>query len=147
MSSWPRKRGEPRLQLLVHLLRAADEADGGHAVAPAVQGLVGGGDDLGVVGEAEVVVGAEVEDLAGAAARGDGDGRGLRGADDALGLVQSGGADLVEGGAQVVAYGVEHAEFLQEVTAGRDGGQAVQSRMTLPPRPLAASSNAASKSR
>jgi hypothetical protein len=29
-------------------------------------------------------------------------------ADHALGLVQSGGADLVEGGAQVVAHGVEH---------------------------------------
>ena len=66
MSSWPRNADEPRLELLVHLLGAADEADGGHAVAPAVQRLVGGGDDLGVVGEAEVVVGAEVEHLAGA---------------------------------------------------------------------------------
>ena len=71
---------------------------------------MGGRDDLGVVGEAEVVVGAEVEDLAGTAARGDVHGRGLRGADHPLGLVQAGGADLVEGGAQIVAHGVEHGE-------------------------------------
>ena len=68
VSSVPRKRGEARLQLLVHLLGAADEADRGHAEAPAVQRLLGGGDDLGVVGEAEVVVGAEVQHLAAPAA-------------------------------------------------------------------------------
>ncbi len=39
------ERGEPGLQFLVHLLGAADEAHGRHAVAPAVQRLVGGGDD------------------------------------------------------------------------------------------------------
>ncbi len=108
MSSLAEEGGEPGLQFLVDLLGAADEADGGHAVAPAVQRLVGRGDDLGVVGEAEVVVGAEVEHLTGTATRGDVHGRGLRGADDPLGLVQAGGADLVEGGAQVVAHGVEH---------------------------------------
>ena len=53
--------GQPRLELLVHLLGAADEADRGHAEAPAVERLLGGGDDLGVVGQAEVVVGAEVQ--------------------------------------------------------------------------------------
>ena len=33
---------EGRLELLVQLLGAADEADAGHAVAPAVERLVGG---------------------------------------------------------------------------------------------------------
>ena len=37
--------------------------NGGQAVAPAVEGVAGGGHDGGVVGEAEVVVGAEVEHL------------------------------------------------------------------------------------
>lgn len=141
------ERREPLLQLLVDLLRAADEADRGHPVAPAVQCLVGGGDHLGVVGEAQVVVGAEVEHLTGAATGGDGDGRGLRGADHALGLVESGGLDLVEGRAHVVAYGVEHEGCLLVCTGRYEVGQTVQSRMTLPPRPLAASSKAASKSR
>lgn len=99
---------EPLLQLLVDLLGAADEAHGRQAVAPAVQGLVCRGDDLGVVGEPQVVVGAEVEDLTGAPTGGDGDGGGLRGADDPLGLLEPGVADLVEGRAQVVAYGIEH---------------------------------------
>ena len=45
--------GDPRLELLVLLLRAADEAHRGHAVAIAVERLLGGRDQLGVVGEAE----------------------------------------------------------------------------------------------
>ena len=51
------------LQLLVDRLRAADEADAGHAEAVVVKALVGGGGDGGVLGEAEVVVGAEDDDL------------------------------------------------------------------------------------
>ena len=61
MSSVPRNSLSLRFELLVDLLRAADEADAGHAVAPAVEGLVGGGDHLGMVGQAEIVVGAEVQ--------------------------------------------------------------------------------------
>ncbi|GGQ79065.1 hypothetical protein GCM10010195_38520 [Kitasatospora griseola] len=99
--------GQSLFQFLVHVLGAADEADGRHAVAPAVQRLLGGVDHLGVVGEAQVVVGAEVEHLA-AGAGGDGDLGGLRGADDAFGLEQAGFADLGEGGGEVVADGVEH---------------------------------------
>ena len=49
--------------MFVDLLRPADEADGGHAVAPAREGFLGGGGDFGVVGEAEVVVGAEDKDF------------------------------------------------------------------------------------
>ena len=51
-------------QLLVDILGAADEADGGHAVATLVHGLLGGLDEAGIVGQAQIVVGAEVEGLA-----------------------------------------------------------------------------------
>ena len=43
------------------LLRAADEAHGRQAVAPAVERLVRGRDHAGMIGQAEVVVGAQVE--------------------------------------------------------------------------------------
>ena len=55
--------GDFLLQFLVQVLAAADEADGGHTVAAGVHTLLGGFDELGIVGEAEVVVGAEVEAL------------------------------------------------------------------------------------
>ena len=65
-SSVRKKAGEPSLEVLVDLLGAADEPHARHAVAPAVERLLGRGDDTGVVGEAEVVVRAEIEDLAAA---------------------------------------------------------------------------------
>ena len=52
--------GDPRFQLLVDVLGAADEPDGGEAEAPLVVGGLGGGDEVRVVGEAQVVVGAHV---------------------------------------------------------------------------------------
>ena len=58
--------GDGRFQLLVQLLRAADEAHRGHAVAVAAQPLVGRLDDGGMVGQTEIIVGAEVDDLAAA---------------------------------------------------------------------------------
>ena len=75
------------------LLRAADEADAGQAVAPAVEGFLGGGDDLRMVGQAEVVVGAEVQHRPPPA---DADAGLLRRGDDPLALEEPGGADLVE---------------------------------------------------
>jgi hypothetical protein len=48
----------------VQILRAADETDRSQAEAVIVQRRLGRGDDLGVVGQAEVVVGAEVQYLA-----------------------------------------------------------------------------------
>ena len=53
--------GEGRLEVLVYLLRAADETHGGEAVAPAVKRRVRGGDEFGMVGEAQVIVGAEIQ--------------------------------------------------------------------------------------
>jgi len=51
------------LQGLVDVLGAADEPDRRQAVAAVVDPLVGGPDQLGVGGEPEIVVGAEVEAL------------------------------------------------------------------------------------
>ena len=64
VSSVPRKAREPALEFAVHGLGPADEAHRGHAVAVAVERRVRGGDDRRVIGEAEVVVGAEVQHLA-----------------------------------------------------------------------------------
>ena len=55
--------GDFLLQFLVEVLAAADEADGGHTIAAGVHTLLGGFDKLGIVGKAEVVIGAEVEAL------------------------------------------------------------------------------------
>ena len=55
--------GDGLLQALVEVLRAADEAHAGEAEAVRVEGLLRGGEHRGVRGEAEVVVGAEVQHL------------------------------------------------------------------------------------
>ena len=81
---------DPILELLVDVLRAADEADRRHAVAPAIERGMRGGQDLGIVGESEVVVRAEIDHLE---IRTDGDLGPLRRADDALLLVQTALAD------------------------------------------------------
>ena len=60
-SSKPKKAGESPLQLPVQVLGAADEAHRGEAVAARVEGRPRRGEQLRVVGEPEVVVGAEVE--------------------------------------------------------------------------------------
>ncbi len=58
------ERGELLLELPVQRLRAADEADRGHPVAPALERLVRCRDDRRMAREAQVVVRAEVEQLA-----------------------------------------------------------------------------------
>ena len=58
------EQGEPFLQLAVQRLRPADEAHGRHPVPPPLERLVGGRDDGRVVGQTQVVVGAEVQHLA-----------------------------------------------------------------------------------
>ena len=57
------ERREPQLEVAVDRLRAADEAHGGHAVAPRIEGVVRRSDHARIVSEAEVVVGAQVEDV------------------------------------------------------------------------------------
>lgn len=55
--------GHLPFQLLVDVLGAADKAHRGHSEAPGFQPLVGGLDHLGMAGQAEVIVGAHVDDL------------------------------------------------------------------------------------
>ena len=87
------ERGDLRLQLLVQILRAANEAHAGHAETVCVQRVLGRLDHLGVVGQAKVVVGTEVQHLAAAFQL---DLGGLWRGDDALRLEQALFADGVE---------------------------------------------------
>src|SRR5262249_28031280 len=103
------ERRQGRLELLVDLLGAADEADRRQAVAVAAQTLVGGLDDGRVIGQAEVVVGAEVDDVATVGA----DGSALRRLQLALALVQPAGAEVLELRAQYLTQvGVAHRSAL-----------------------------------
>src|SRR5690606_2935039 len=86
--------GDGLLELLVQVLGAADEAHRGHAEAVRVQRFLRRLDHRRMVGQAQVVVGAEVEHRAPVVER---DLRRLRAGDDALGLEQPGLADLAEG--------------------------------------------------
>ena len=81
------ERGQPRFQRAVQVLRAADEAHARHAVAVAVHRLLRGGDERGVIGKPEIVVGAEVQHVA--AIGRDRDMSALGRDDGALGLPQS----------------------------------------------------------
>ena len=99
--------GDPLLQRLVRGLRAADEAHGREAEPELVERLPGRRDEARVVGEAEVVVGAEVEDFAGGASLGgaDGDLGTLGRGHDGLGLESAGGAHRREVGVEALAEG------------------------------------------
>ena len=70
--------GDRQFELAMQRLRAADEAHRGHAEAELVHRALGGGDHLRMAGETEIVVGAEVEGLAGAVVLGDVDAPALR---------------------------------------------------------------------
>ena len=97
--------GDRPLELLVRLLRAADEADRGHAVAPAVERLVRRLHDLGMIGQAEVVVRAHVQNIGRPC---DADVRLLGRGEHALALEEAGRADLVELAGQVLLHGAVH---------------------------------------
>ena len=83
--------GDGAFKLLVEGVRAADEADGAHAVSVLCRGLAGGLDYLGMVGEPEVVVRAHVEEL-GAVLQNNV--RALRRGNDLLILVQALGLEV-----------------------------------------------------
>jgi len=93
------KRREPLFELAVERLRSADEAHRRHPVAPAVEGLVRGLDHRRMARKAEVVVGAQVQELASI----DADVRALRRAHHMLGLVEPGLAHFCKAARQVVA--------------------------------------------
>src|SRR5690606_34634054 len=90
-------------QLAMQGLGAADEAHRGHAEATGAERGGRRGPDTGMVGEAEIIVGAEVQHLAGAAVRlVDRDPTALRAGDQALALVEAGRLDLLESAADMV---------------------------------------------
>mmetsp|Transcript_78788 Transcript_78788/g.219008 ORF Transcript_78788/g.219008 Transcript_78788/m.219008 type:complete len:389 (-) Transcript_78788:393-1559(-) len=97
--------GDALLQRLVQVLGAADEAHRRQAEAMSAQRLVRRLDDLRMAGQAQVVVGTEVDDLA---AVGRLHHRALRRGDDALGLEEASGADAVEFGLQVLVESLAH---------------------------------------
>ena len=82
----PEKFRERGFEFLVDVLRAANETDTGHAEAVCVERFLRGGDERGMIGQAEVIVGAHIEH---AFATGDFNVRVLRASDDALGLVKA----------------------------------------------------------
>ena len=69
------KRGELLLERQMEILRAADEPHRRHAEAVAVERGLGGGDQAGMIGEAEIIVGAKIEKLDAAAVVAAGAGR------------------------------------------------------------------------
>ncbi len=79
------------LKLLVDGEGAADEADRGDSIAPAFDALAGSFDDPGVVRQAEIVIGTEIEHLASSP---DGNAGTLGGRDDALLFIKAGLADF-----------------------------------------------------
>jgi hypothetical protein len=89
---------EPSLQRLVEVLGAADETDRSHSKTGSLQRLARRLDHPGVVGQAEIVVGAEVEDFAPPLDANDGV---LRREEDALALVKARLAQLSRPGGQV----------------------------------------------
>src|SRR5262249_18569900 len=85
-----------RLELLVQVLRTADEPHRAHPEAASVDRLVRRLDHARVGGEAEVVVCAEIEHVPPVRTGTDADPRRLRRDDDTLVLVQARIADLAE---------------------------------------------------
>ncbi len=100
----PEKAADLLFELFVDGLGAADEADGGHAVAVTVQRAMRGFPHGHVVGQTQVVVGAEVEDFAIAGSYGPT----LGACEHTLGLVQALRAQRLQLGAQSFKKGVVH---------------------------------------
>ena len=78
--------GDSLFQLLMQVLGAADEAHGRHAVAAKLHGFFGGFNQAGIVRQAQVIVGTEVQGLAAIL---EGDFRTLRAGDVAFPFVKS----------------------------------------------------------
>jgi hypothetical protein len=92
------KVGELFLELFVDFLRAANEPYAGETIAPFVERLMRGGDDLRMVREAKVIIGAHVQHRRIAPHA---HARSLRRVDDALAFVQTRRSDFVQLGLQL----------------------------------------------
>ena len=108
------ERGNRPLELLVHGLRAANEAHRRHAEAPVLEPLARRRDQPRVVGQAQIVVRAEIEHLG---ARAQHDLRRLRAFDHPLRLVEPVGTDRIDGAAQVRQVFVMHRGKVAVVSA------------------------------
>ena len=91
--------GDCLLELLVDILRAADEADGGHTIAAGIHRAFSGFYKPGAAGKAEVIVGAEIQRLAAVLER---NFRPLGRSDVAFVLIQARLANPVEGFLQML---------------------------------------------
>src|SRR5690606_26655500 len=114
------------LQLPVDGLRAADEAHGGHAEAVVLQSAMRRGNDLGIVREAEIVIGAKIDHLARCLARADPYAAALRPVDLPFALVESvrldAGKDLPEVIAEVAEHGCLRSVWDGTPSANEGGG-------------------------
>ena len=100
--------GDRLLELAMQRLRAADEAHRSHAEAELVHGAARRRDDVRMIGEAEVIVGAEIDRFARALRGRDTDAPALRPGQQPLAFREARRLDLVEGRADVVEKGVGH---------------------------------------
>ena len=145
VSSVPRNSREPLLELLVQRLGAADEAHRRHPEAAALERVARRLDHGRMVGESQVVVGTQVEQRPHAL---DLDVRRLRRGEHELALVEARLPEPVELIHELLLERSVHGAF-----SFRDGlapipyGMSVQSSITLPEPPEAATANPSSKSR
>lgn len=93
----PKKPGEPRLKRAVDVLRPANEPDRGHAVPIGLHRRLRGSNQTGIIGQPQIVVGAEVQKLAPRHL----DMRALRPVDQPLSLHQPFGLDPLKHGSQM----------------------------------------------
>ena len=124
----PEKAGEALFERLVLLLGAADEAHRSHPVAIAIEGRLGSPHQPGIIGQAEVVVGAEVEDLAPAGHR---DGRILRRGDHPFRLVETGLLQVGERAAEVLIERRHHGSLPLDCRSGDPSGSGTGGRQKL----------------
>ena len=115
-------------------LRSADEAHRRHAEAELLHRAPGRRDDVRMIGEAQVIVGAEVDRIARALRRRDMDAPTLRPGQEPLAFCEARRLDVIEGaGADVVEKGVGHEpprfERGEDVIAARDGRRYCESWM------------------
>ena len=98
--------GDLGLQLLVNVLRAADEAHRAHAKAMGIDRLLRRLDHGRMAAEAEIIVGAKIEHRL---ARAHGNLSALRAGDDAFPFVKARRADVVEFLLELELKGAVHA--------------------------------------
>ena len=92
-------------QLLMNTLCAADKAHTGHAISPAIQSFMGRFDDLRMFCQAEIIVGAHVEDFTSTS---NADVRVLWGINNAFTLESTRFSDLLQSLSELLGIGSHH---------------------------------------